>query len=91
MLEFLRKYKRALIIAGSVVLFLIVGFYVIALYSVRTLFNSDSAAPTASQYSEWVDLWLPQDVQNFQAYGEGWQDWLLEVRFEIKSSNFLNF
>jgi hypothetical protein len=91
MLEFLNKHRRALFITGSVMLLLVIGFYALALYSVRTLFDSDSATPTARQYSEWVGLWLPEDMENFQAYGEGWQDWLVEARFELTVSQLAEF
>jgi hypothetical protein len=91
MLEVLKKYKRSLIIAASVALLLVIGFYAVAIYSAGTLFDSDSATPTASQYSEWVGLWLPEDVQSFQSFGEGWQDWLVEARVELTASQFSEF
>lgn len=91
MLTLLERHKRAIIIISVVVLLLFAAFMSFAIYSARTLFESGKATPTATQYSEWVGIWLPENVQNFQAYGEGWQDWLVEARFEIPASELAKF
>jgi hypothetical protein len=91
MLAFFKKYKRAILISFAVILLLFGAFVAFAIYSINNLFESDTASPTASQYSEWVGLWLPEGVQNFQAYGEGWQDWLVEARFEMPTSQLPEF
>jgi hypothetical protein len=88
---FISKHKRAIVIAVVALVLLFAALMIFAIYAARSLFDSDRATPTASQYSAWVSLWLPQDVQNFQAYGEGWQDWLLEARFEITASQVPEF
>jgi hypothetical protein len=91
MFAFFKKYKCAIIISFAIMLLLFGAFVAFAIYSLNTLFESDTASPTASQYSEWVGIWLPKDVQNFQAYGEGWQDWLVEARFEMPASELSEF
>jgi predicted PurR-regulated permease PerM len=91
MLIFLNKHKRTIMIVLAALTIVLGALTAFALYSVRTLFASDKATPTAQQYSEWVGLWLTDDVQNFQAYGEGWQDWLVEARFELPASTLPEF
>jgi hypothetical protein len=91
MFAFIKHYKRTLIVIGVVLLLLFIAFTGFAFYAARTLFSSDIATPTLTQYRDWVGLWLPDDTQNFQAYGEGWQDWLIEARFELSASAFTKF
>ncbi len=91
MLAFFKKYKRTIMITSGVLLAMMVGFIYVSFRAVNDLFETDNVTPTASQYSEWVGLWLPTDVQNFQAYGEGWQNWLIEARFELSASAFAEF
>ncbi len=91
MLTFIKKYKRAIIIMLIALLLSFAAFVAFAVYSLRNVFESDTSTPTASQYSEWVGIWLPQDVQHFQAYGEGWQDWLVEAKFEMSAAQLPEF
>ncbi len=91
MLTFIKKYKRTLLIALAVLVLLFAAFIYVATRAVNDLFESEKVTPTASQYSEWVGLWLPENVENFQAYGEGWQDWLVEAKFELSAAEFAEF
>jgi hypothetical protein len=91
MVAFFKKYKRAILISLGILFVLMVGFVYFSIRAVNDLFETDKVTPTASQYSEWVGLWLPDNVQNFQAYGEGWQDWLVEARFELSAWAFAEF
>jgi hypothetical protein len=94
MIAYIQKHKRAVIITSIALALLLMAFAAFIVYSIRVagdLFKSDKVTPTATQYSEWVGLWLPADVQNFQAYGEGWQDWLVEARFEMSTSELTEF
>lgn len=91
MVSFIKKHRRILIIAFTVTVLLIAGFVYVSIRAVNTLFETDKVTPTATDYSQWVGLWLPDDVANFQAYGEGWQDWLVEARFELTPSQFAEF
>jgi hypothetical protein len=91
MLAFIKKYQRTILITFIVLVVLFGAFVAFAIYSLGNIFESDTVTPTASQYSEWVGIWLPKDVQNFQAYGEGWQDWLVEAKFEMPASQLSEF
>jgi hypothetical protein len=72
-------------------LLLMAAFVFISLRAVSTLFDSGEVTPTSSDYAQWLGLWLPENLQNFQVYGEGWQDWLIEARFEMSASELPEF
>jgi hypothetical protein len=91
MLVFLKKYQRTILITLIALVILFGAFVAFAIYSLNTLFESDTVSPTASQYSEWVGICLPENMQNFQAYSKGWQDWLVEARFEMPASELPEF
>lgn len=91
MLVFVKKYKRTIVLSLIVLFVAMAGFVYFSIRAVNDLFETDKVTPTASQYAEWVGLWLPGNVQNFQAYGEGWQDWLVEAKFELSSSEWTEF
>lgn len=91
MTAFLKQYKVVLISSLVTLILLFVGFILLARWAVNDLFETEKVTPTAGQYSEWVGLWLPANVQNFQAYGEGWQDWLVEAKFELSAAEFAEF
>jgi hypothetical protein len=91
MVSFIKKHKRTLILLFTGIILLAAGFVYVSLRAVNTLFETDKVTPTPTEYSQWVGLWLPDDVANFQAYGEGWQDWLVEARFELTASQFAEF
>lgn len=91
MVAFLKKYRVVIFALLAILIILFVGIIFLARWAVNDLFESDKVTPTASQYSEWVGIWLPADVQKFQSYGEGWQDWLVEARFELTTSQFTAF
>jgi hypothetical protein len=91
MLVFLKKYQRTILITFIALVILFGAFIAFAIYSLNTPFESDTVSPTASQYSEWVGICLPENMQNFQAYSKGWQDWLVEARFEMPASELPKF
>jgi hypothetical protein len=91
MLVFVKKYRRTIILGLIILLVAMAGLVYFSIRTVNDLFETDKVMPTASQYAEWVGLWLPGNVQNFQAYGEGWQDWLVEAKFELSVSEWSEF
>jgi hypothetical protein len=91
MLAFIQKYKRTFLIILAVLAVLFAGFVYISFRAVNDLFETDKVTPTAAQYAEWVGVWLPETPEDFQAYGEGWQDWLVEAKFEMPSSELSEF
>jgi hypothetical protein len=88
---FLKKYRTAILSLLVVTVLLYIGFILVARWAVNDLFASSIETPNATQYAAWVGIWLPDDVQKFQSYGEGWQDWLVEARFELSASQFAAF
>jgi hypothetical protein len=88
---FFKEYKRTIILTLVVLFVVIVGFVYVSIRAVNDLFETDKVTPTAGQYAEWVGIWLPENTQNFQAYGEGWQDWLVEARFEMSTADLDEF
>jgi hypothetical protein len=91
MLAFIQKYKRLVLVTLAVFVLLFAAFTYLSLRAVNDLFETGKVTPTTTQYSEWVGIWLPETVENFQAYGEGWQDWLVEAKFELSSSDLNEF
>lgn len=91
MLVFFKRYKAVLLVTGALILLLGIAYFFVARWAVNSLFESDTATPNATEYAGWTGIWLPDDVRNFQAYAEGWQDWLVEARFELSSRNLPEF
>jgi hypothetical protein len=91
MIAFIKKYRRAIIISFVVIALLFAGSVYFAIRAVNDLFETSKVTPTAPEYAEWVRVWLPESTRDFQAYGEGWQDWYVEARFDIPVSELPEF
>jgi hypothetical protein len=88
---FLKRYRSAILSLLVVMVLLYIGSILVARWAVNDLFASSIETPNATEYAAWVGIWLPNNVQKFQSYGEGWQDWLVEARFEVSASQFAAF
>jgi hypothetical protein len=86
-----KPYKNFLIALGVVLILLGVGFVLLTRWAVNDLFESSTATPSATEYAAWTGMWLPNNLQNFQAYAEGWQDWFIEAHFEILPADLPEF
>lgn len=85
------KHRRRLATILGILLLLGAVFSYRAIRSLDDLFETRKASPTAVEYANWVGLWLPESVEDFQAYAEGWQDWLIEARFEMPEPDLTAF
>lgn len=52
-----------------------------------SVFSTRTDSPTATAFSDWVKLKIPAGAWNWQAYAKGFQDWLVQARFEIPASD----
>ncbi len=55
------------------------------------IFNSQTANLTPKEFSDWVKLQIPPTVRNWKAYGQGFQDWYIQVRFELPAEELSAF
>lgn len=82
--------RTALIISGVVVLALLLGYWGLRSAAVA-IFSDNSATPTAAEYADWVKLEIPPAAQNWRAYGQGFQDWYIQARFELPPEELPGF
>jgi hypothetical protein len=52
-----------------------------------SVFSTRTDSPTVTAFSDWVKLKLPASTRNWQAHAEGFQDWLVQARFELPVSD----
>lgn len=57
----------------------------------NSFFSSRTTHLTPQEFSDWVKLYIPSTAQNWKAYGEGFQDWYIQVRFELSSEELPAF
>lgn len=84
------RRKALWVIGGVVVAGLLMG-----IAAFRSLFSSPfttrRGTPNAQQFSDWVKLAIPPTAQNWQSYAEGFQDFLVQARFELNSTELEGF
>jgi hypothetical protein len=76
------RRRILLIVLGMLVVLALAGYWILRSIAIA-VFSSDSATPTAAEYAAWVKLEIPATVQNWRSYGEGFQDWYVQARFEL--------
>jgi hypothetical protein len=84
------RRKALWVIGGVVVAGLIMGIAALRALSSNVLATS-KGTPNAQQFSDWVKLAIPPTAQNWQAYAEGFQDWLVQARFELNPAELEGF
>lgn len=86
---FISQRKLLWIVLGVIVLSLLSYWGLHA--AADAIFSSTPTTPTAQEYSDWVKLEIPSTAQNWKAYGEGFMDWYVQARFEIKPEELASF
>lgn len=77
------------VVSGVILAFIGMGLW--GLFSVNQLFKNSSAAPTQGGFVKWVGVKVPAEATQFRAYAEGWQDWIVEARFELPNTRVAGF